>query len=391
MSTRISVNRSVLEWAVRQSGKTIQEVQIKFPKFDEWLKKEVSPTFNQLVTFSSFTKIPFGYLVLQDVPEETLPLLEFRTVDTEEIQNPSRELIDTIKDMEKKQNWMREYMLDENYSSNNLIGALEFSDRLNFTDVADFIRESYGIPIAWHNNVNSKINSFDYLKDKISNKGVLVMQNGTALGNTHRPLDPSEFRAFALIDNYAPLIFINTKDTLSGKVFSILHELVHLTIGENSLYNKQFYNGNKFKNNLEIFCNSVAAELVVPESTFNQEWERFKENDVLLKIEHLATFYKISTVVIARKALEKKFISREIYTKVSDEAKKNALNNSNKPSKPGGNPVYTAQSRLDKKFIYALSNGLDKGFAVHTDIYKLTGLSRNVFNKVEQNIIRGGV
>ena len=217
------------------------------------------------------------------------------------------------------------------------------------------------------------------------------MQNGTALGNTHRSLDPSEFRAFALIDTYAPLIFINTKDTLSGKVFSILHELVHLTIGENSLYNKQFYNGNKFKNNLEIFCNSVAAELVVPESTFNQEWERFKEKDVLLKIERLATFYKISTVVIARKALEKKFISKEIYKKVSDEAKKNALINSNKPPKTGGNPVYTAQSRLDKKFIYALSNGLDKGFAVHTDIYKLTGLNRNVFNKVEQNIIRGGV
>ncbi|MBU5366788.1 ImmA/IrrE family metallo-endopeptidase [Enterococcus devriesei] len=389
MSARVSVNRNVLEWAVRQSGKTLPKVQERFPKFDEWLEQQTSPTFNQLVDFSSFTKIPFGYLVLQEVPRETLPLLEFRTVETEEIHNPSRELVDTIKDMEKKQNWMREYLIDENYSSNKLVGALEFSEKLSILEVARFIRENYRIPILWYKQINSKTNSFDYLKEKISAQGILVMQNGTALGNTHRLLDVSEFRAFALIDDYAPLIFINTKDTLSGKIFSTFHELVHLTLGESSLYNKQFYNGNKFKNSLEIFCNAVAAELIIPENSFENEWNSSEEKDTLLKIDSLAIIYKISPVVIARKALDKKLISREIYTIVSDQAKKNAM--SIKTSSSGGNPIYTAQSRLDKNFIYALSNGLDKGFAVYTDIYKLTGLSRNVFEKVEQNIVGGGV
>ena len=385
MSVRITVNKNVLEWAVRQSGKTLQEVIDRFPKFDEWLDGKTSPTFNQLASFSSFTKIPFGYLVLEEVPKETVPLLEFRTVETEEIENPSRELIDTIKDMEKKQSWMRDYLIEENYSSNRLIGALEFSEDLEVLKVAEFIRKNYEMPNRWFKKMNSRAKSFDYLKEKISNQGILIMQNGTALGNTHRPLDVAEFRAFALIDDYAPLIFINTRDTLSGRVFSLLHELVHLTLGESSLYNKQFFDGSKFKNNLEIFCNAVAAELVVPESSFKNEWEKSEEKDILTRVDDLADIYKISPVVIARKALDKKLINPNTYKTISDQAKKNAL--SVRQSGSGGNAIYTAQSRLDKKFIYALSNGLDKGSAVYTDVYKLTGLSRNVFGKVEQNIM----
>src|SRR5699024_11556870 len=67
-----------------------------------------------------------------------------------------------------------------------------------------------------------------------------VMQNGIALNNTHRPLDLNEFRAFTLVDEYAPLIFINTLDTNNGKTFSLLNEVAHVFLGINSLYNDDF-------------------------------------------------------------------------------------------------------------------------------------------------------
>ena len=35
---------------------------------------------------------------------------------------------------------------------------------------------------------------------------------------------------FTLIDAYAPLIFINAADSESGRVFSLLHEFVHIVI-----------------------------------------------------------------------------------------------------------------------------------------------------------------
>ncbi|MGE4585603.1 MAG: hypothetical protein AB7C91_13215 [Sphaerochaeta sp.] len=55
----------------------------------------------------------------------------------------------------------------------------------------------------------------------MSEAGVIVMMNGVVRNNTHRPLSIEEFRAFALIDSFAPLIFINATDSASGRLFSL--------------------------------------------------------------------------------------------------------------------------------------------------------------------------
>src|SRR5699024_763144 len=96
----------------------------------------------------------------------------------------------------------------------------------------------------------------------LSQKGITVMQNGIALNNTHRPLDLNEFRAFTLVDEYAPLIFINTLDSNNGKTFSLLHEVAHVFLGINSLYNDDFQQTEKDINATEILCNKIAGELI---------------------------------------------------------------------------------------------------------------------------------
>lgn len=385
MVARIKVEQKIFEWATQQTDKSFDDIDNKFPKFEEWVTGEIQPTLNQLIEFSSFTKIPFGYLVLKDPPTETLPLLEFRTVDTEEILNPSRELLDTIKDMEKKQEWMREYLIDEGYSKNDIVKSIHFSNELKIKNTSNYIKEKIGITDDWYKNSNTRNDSFNYLKQVLSDNGILVMQNGTALGNTHRPLNINEFRAFALVDDYAPLIFINTQDTQNGKVFSILHELTHIFLGVDSLYNKDFYKRNKYANKLEVLCNAVAAEIAVPIEEFQLEWKNVRTEDIYQKVSIISDKFKISSIVIARKALDTELIAKEIYYQIAKKVQEDA--NKINSTKSGGNAIHTAQSRLDKKFVYALSNSLDRGYAVYTDIYKLTGLSRNVFEKVEKNVM----
>ena len=81
--------------------------------------------------------------------------------------------------------------------------------------------------------------------------------------NTHRPLNPDEFRGFVLIDEYAPLIFVNSVDALAAQSFTLSHEFVHVLLGSSDVSREEDF---LLKNNAgeEGFCNRVAAEFLLP-------------------------------------------------------------------------------------------------------------------------------
>src|SRR5699024_7292483 len=108
---------------------------------------------------SKYLRIPFGYLLLKTPIVEELPLLEFRTIDTEAIQNPSRELIDTIYDMERKQDWLRDVLIENSQDPLVYVGMFEYSKNTNYMKVVTEIREVLNLDKNWYKDANSALST----------------------------------------------------------------------------------------------------------------------------------------------------------------------------------------------------------------------------------------
>jgi hypothetical protein len=123
------------------------------------------------------------------------------------------------------------------------------------------------------------------------------MCSGIVMNNTHRPLDPEEFRGFALSDGLAPLVFINGADTKSAQMFALAHELAHIWLGQTALSNTTATS--QHQNDVETWCNRVAAELLAPLEIVRIE---LRADETLEDtVARLVRIFKVSSLVILQR------------------------------------------------------------------------------------------
>jgi Zn-dependent peptidase ImmA (M78 family) len=206
------------------------------------------------------------------------------------------------------------------------------------------------------------------------------LKNSVVGNNSSRPLDINEFRAFALIDEYAPLIFINSKDSLTGQVFSLVHEFVHICLGIDSLYNVG-QDGFPSANPVESFCNRVTAEVLIPVDLFGEKWIE-NTGDQKTKFSALSGYFKCSQLAIARRALDLGFIKPEEYIYASRTAKMV----SGKQKSPRVPSDKLKASRIDHNFIIALYSSVREGKTLYTDAYRLTDTNRVTFDGLVKEV-----
>lgn len=308
MSQAAYVNPSLLTWSRERAGLSTEQVAKKLPvkpdRVQEWEAGEAKPTFLQAQKWASVAHIPFGFLFLQQPPVEQLPLPDLRTVGGIAPQRPSLELLDTVRDAIRKQDWYLEYLQHQERQPLTFVGR--FSSRSQVREVVDDIRRVLG--------VNPDMARLDYDKysraliDAAESAGILVMRSGIALGNTHRKLEVSEFRGFAISNAYAPVVFINSSDAPTARLFTLLHELAHIWIGSSGVSDGNTADGR----DEERFCNAVAGEFLAPEAQFRAQWNpdiHWEDN-----LAPLATRFHISKLAIGRRALDLGYISQAHYS-----------------------------------------------------------------------------
>lgn len=387
MQTYVNISPQILTWVISNMQPDTLQPKIVDYLF-QWQSGEKKPTFNQVEDVSKATGIPLGYFFLQTPPTEDLSIVEYRTVDSAELKNPSRDLIETLHDMEQVQVWMHDHLISEGFAPLGFVGSLK--DESSAETFAKSVRDILGIELNWYESARTQEEAFNYLRSAISNAGTIVMMNGIVGNNTHRPLNTDEFRAFACVDSYAPLIFINSNDTVSGRMFSLIHEFTHICIGENSLFNERYSSGSRVKK-VETVCNAVAAEILVPQTAFIEKWRSaITENpDADSAISFLARFFKCGKTVIARKAYDNRFIDFQHYQSVARIAIQTYQNNKKLKKERGdnGGDYYRAlASRVDRRFLNTLVNSIHAGKTLYTDAFRLTNTNRSTFSNLIDNI-----
>lgn len=383
----VNICPEILTWVLSQIKK--EKIDSKLMNnINQWLEGTKKPTFNQIEDLSKKSNIPLGYFFLQTPPIEQMELLEYRTVDSMELENPSRELIDTIREMETAQDWMRSYREELGYDVLPLVGSVKGVNDVEI--IAERIRNDLGLSLNWYEKNNDKRTAFNHIRRLLEQCGILVMMNGVVGKNTHRALKVDEFRAFAMIDEYAPLIFINTADSQGGKLFSLMHEAVHIWLGEDDLYNDRF-NRTEGIRKLEVICNAVAAELLVPRKAFLNEWKKKTEGtiDVSVVIPELAKQFRCGESVIARRALDNGKIGKDVYDIIIQKAIDNYNEEKKNKKNIGGNYYNTMESRLDGCFVRAICESINMGRTSYAEAYQLTNTSRKTFSNIVQGL--GGV
>lgn len=366
---RVPIKPQILDWAVARSGKDRADLVKRFGKLDEWETGETAPTLKQLEDFARATYTPLGYLLLENPPEDRLPIRDFRTVMGRSPRRPSPNLLDTVHQMQRRQDWMREFLEKHDAEPLDFIGSATLETPV--VEVASWIREKLGFHAQWAAAHATWEDALRALKRAIEEIRVLVFINGIVNNNTHRPLDAKEFRGFVLTDSLAPLIFVNGNDAKGAQMFTLAHELAHLWLGETGVF--ALPDLQPSENRIEEYCDKVAAEFLIPSETLRQVWNR--SDNLRKKFQPLANRFKVSAIVAARRALDEGLIQRheflEFYHGQIQHAKRGS----------GGDFFKTQNNRVGARFAIAVDRATREGSLLYRDAYHLTGLTSDTFKK----------
>ena len=79
--------------------------------------------------------------------------------------------------------------------------------------------------------------AYKFWRRIVEARGILVCQTSV---NTHLSIDLKTVRGFCIAEGSLPVIVVNPKDNPYGRIFTIVHELVHLGLGKSVMQNTGF-------------------------------------------------------------------------------------------------------------------------------------------------------
>lgn len=370
----LTLKPSVLRWARERAGlkpeALAEKLSVDASKVGAW-ERSGRITFSRLEKLAHATRTAIGLLYLPEPPDDRLPVPDFRTVGGEAIGRPSPDLIDVVHMAQARQDWYREYLIVNGAEPLHFVGS--FTVGVPPAQAAAEIREVIGLDTAMRSRAATWEEALRLLVEQIEAIGVLVLRSGVAASNNWRPLSVREFRGFVLSDAYAPVVFLNGRDTKSAQMFTLVHETAHIWLGVSGVSNlRQTFAPNS---EIEQWCNAVAAELLVPAAELRAKLPAAERRDD--PIAALCREFRVSSLVILRRMRDLGILDETTFQERYREEERKFRERDARQAEGGGGDYYATQRvRVSPRFARALIESTFEGKTGYREALHLLGLSK---------------
>ena len=305
------VRPDLLVWARESAGYSAPEagkrLHVRPAQIESWERGEKRPTFPQARAMAKLYRRPFNLFFLPEPPSDPDQPADFRA-NPEVLAEQSPELRWQL----RRARLLRDAAVE--LAEANPAAFPPFPLRVQTKESPSAVaRKIHGVfdPILENRGKwRTADDAFRGWRRAIEAVGALTFMA--------RGIRASEMSGATLAFDVAPTILINAADHANRRVFSLLHELVHVALRKDGLSDSWDDDAaDRFA--VERFCNAVAAEALVPTSELTKHHlvvgrrpgARLPWTDG--ELEDLARHFLVSREAILRKLVDLQLVSKNQY------------------------------------------------------------------------------
>ena len=380
------IQHNIFRWARESLGLSVEDVANKMHRSVDdilsWENGTSSPTYPQLETLAyTIYKRPIAIFFLPEAPTEELPSQEFRTLPDTELSELYSNTYINIRKGHAFQLALKD-LFQNNNPSNNLIWHTVMLDlESDIQKEASHIRTVLDINFDTQCDWKTPEIALKEWRKSIESCGIFVFKSS---------FKQKDISGFCLTDELFPIIYLNNSTTKTRQIFSLLHELAHILFEVNGLskFDKSYFNRLPInQKKIEVFCNAIAAEVLVPQHKFelltsNFPYDVSKVDDG--QIEDIANKFSVSRESVLRKFLDLGRVTPEYYSKKAKEWK-----NQMKKAKGGGDYYATTNAYLSERFSREIIGRHYRHEITVNKASELLGIKPKNFSGLERLVMQG--
>src|SRR5262245_31292398 len=255
---------AVLAWARTNAGVSLEtaakRADVTPERLEQWERGEAKPTISKLRALAAMYRRPLALFYLPEPPFTFTAMHDYRRLpDSMTTARQSPELRLEIRKAWNRREIALELLneMQEAPPSFNL-SALPDADP---EAAAGAIREALGVSLETQSTWRQEYEAWTGWRAAVERVGALVFQAAE--------LPIEEARGFSIAEFPMPVIVANSKDTPRGRVFSLLHELVHIARRQSGVCDlDERGRPTSADARVEVYCNHVAAAVLMPRVAF---------------------------------------------------------------------------------------------------------------------------